>query len=163
MTTEYKTPTSEQEWLEWRTHDLTSTDIAALFDLSPYSTKFEVWHAKKSGEQSAFNDNERMQAGRHIEPAIASLVAERYGVTVAPFKFYATDAEARIGSSFDYQITHGVASNNPDIARLFKLHGPGILECKNVDFLAHRDRWTADECPDHIEIQLQHQLELADE
>lgn len=162
MATQYLVPASEQEWLDWRKQDLTSTDIASLFDLSPYATKFETWHNKKSGESNAFDDNERMQAGRHIEPAIASLFCERFKLNAVPYKTYARDIEARLGSSFDYRINDATASNNAEITRLFNKHGFGILEIKNVDFIAHRDKWTPDECPDHIEIQLQHQLELTD-
>lgn len=162
MTTEYLMPFSEQEWLDWRKQDLTSTDIASLFDLSPYATKFETWHNKKSGESNAFNDNERMQAGRHIEPAIASLFGERFKITASPYKTYARDTAARLGSSFDYRITDATESTDSEIRRLYMTHGIGILEIKNVDFLVHRDKWTPDECPDHIEIQLQHQLELTD-
>lgn len=153
------TPANEAEWLSWRTQDLTSTDVAALFGLSPYATAFEVWHRKKSGNADALADNDRMQAGRHIEPAIASLVAEREGVEVEPFKVYARDEADRLGSSFDYVIK-AVTRAGSELATLVHERGPGVLECKNVDFLAFRQKWTEDECPAHIEIQLQHQLEL---
>lgn len=163
MTTEYLTPRDEAEWLAWRAQDITSTDTSALFGLSPYATPFELWHAKRNGGGDGFSDNDRMQAGRHIEPAIASLVAEREGVTVLPFKVYARDTAARLGSSFDFRIEGVEDSLNAatsEIAALCRRLGPGVLECKNVDFLAFRDKWTADECPAHIEIQLQHQLEV---
>lgn len=159
MTTEFIAPTSKDHWLALRGLDITSTESPALFGLSPYETPFELWHRKKSGDLTSLNDNERMQAGRHIEPAIAAIVAERFGVFVEPLKTYARDTESRMGSSFDFRITFDGDEEN-EVTRMFRKHGPGILECKNVDFLVHRDKWTADECPDHIEIQLQHQLEL---
>lgn len=162
MTTEFIPHTTDEAWLALRRTAVNSTESPALFGLSPYATTYEVWHRKRGTLPDDFGDNDRMQAGRHIEPAIASLVAERYGVVVEPFKDYALDREARMGSSFDFRIVGHAELSYSELARLFREHGPGILECKNVDFLAHRDRWTEDECPDHIEIQLQHQLELAD-
>lgn len=38
---------------------------------------------------------------------------------------------------------------------------PCIVECKNVDFVEHRDKWTETEAPAHIELQVQTQLLLS--
>lgn len=162
MATEYITPESEAHWLEMRRNDLTSTEASALFNMSPYSTRYELWHKKRGILPEDFEDNDRVQAGRHIEPAIASLVAERYGVVVEPFKRYARDVQDRMGSSFDYLVT-GVTENDVTdhtLRDFFNDLGPGIIECKNVDGLVFKRKWMDDETPAHIEIQLQHQLEL---
>jgi predicted phage-related endonuclease len=162
MTTQLIHYTSDAHWLSLRAEDITSTEASALFGLSPYATYFEIWHAKHSGDYEALADNDRMQAGRHIEPAIASLVSERFGVYVRPLKVYARDEDARIGSSFDFEII-GVTGGDVSDTRLrdlFASHGPGILECKNVDGLVFRHKWTDDETPAHIEIQAQHQMEV---
>ena len=160
MATEYYPITSEAEWLDWRKQDITSTEVSALFGMSPYTTAYELYHQKHGLLESDFEENERILAGRHLEPAIAALVAEQHGVKVEPFKVYARDEEARMGSSFDFMIVGYEYEAASELAEHFQQFGPGILESKNVDFLAHRDRWTKDECPDHIEIQLQQQLEL---
>ena len=160
MATEYYPITSEAEWLDWRKQDITSTEVSALFGMSPYTTAYELYHQKHGLLESDFEENERILAGRHLEPAIAALVAEQHGVKVEPFKVYARDEESRMGSSFDFMVIgyeHDAAS---ELADHFVRFGPGLMEIKNVDFLAHRDRWTKDECPDHIEVQLQQQLEL---
>jgi putative phage-type endonuclease len=162
MTTQYLLHESQADWLAARNLDITSTEASALFGLSPYETLFELWHRKNEGGGNGLDDNERMQAGRHIEPAIAALAAERYGIIVAPFKYYARDPIARMGSSFDYEIV-GVSDTVPadtSLRDLYLAHGPGILECKNVDGLVFRRKWTDDETPAHIELQLQHQLEI---
>lgn len=162
MTTTFITPDSEEHWLSLRREDVTSTEAAALFGMSPYMTQYELWHVKQGLMPNVFEDNERIQAGRHLEPAIASLVSERYGVVVEPFKVYARN-EHRAGSSFDYRIV-GVTDSPVDDTRLrvmFEQHGPGVLELKNVDSLAFRRNWQDDEAPGHIEVQLQHQLALA--
>lgn len=162
MATTFITPDSEEHWLSLRRQDVTSTESAALFNLSPYMTRYELWHVKQGLMPNVFEENDRIQAGRHLEPAIASLVAERYGVVVEPFKVYARN-EHRAGSSFDYRIVGATDAPVEDdrLRAMFRQHGVGILELKNVDSLAFKRNWQEDETPGHIEVQLQHQLALA--
>ena len=146
-------PESEAHWLKLRTEDVTSTESAALFGLSPYATAFELWHRKKSGEVPEFHQNERMVWGTRLQDAIARGIADDHGWTVRKLNTYMRHTDtAGMGSSFDFEIV-----SHDD--------GPGILEIKAVDFIAFRDNWLVDgdkiEAPEHIEIQLQHQLEVA--
>lgn len=141
---------SQENWLKLRTQDVTSTESAALFGMSPYATAFELWHRKKSGEVGAPFDSERMKWGRRLQDSIARGVAEENGLSAAaPLTAYARHDESRMGASFDWIC-------NKD----FDDELPGLLEIKNVDSLVYSRDWTADEAPAHIEIQLQHQLEV---
>ena len=158
---------TEAEWLSMREKDLTSTEAAALFDSSPYFTEFELHHIKTKRITKEFEDNVRMVWGRRLEAAIATGIAEDFGLIVEPFKVYARIEEIRMGSSFDFKIiglVPGVASN--PAREMFEKHGPGIMEIKNVDGLVFRRTWLEEgesiEAPPHIEIQVQHQLEVAD-
>ena len=141
---------SEAHWLDLRRDDITSTMSPALFGLSPYSTRFELYHAKASGVEVEFKTNDRVEKGSRMEQYAAQEVAQRMGWHVEPFKDYMRIPGARMGSSFDCIAT------KPDGSR-------GILEIKAVDFFRHREAWVDDQAPEHIEIQLQHQLECADE
>ena len=145
--TEYIKLDSRQHWLELKAMDVTSTESPALFGLSPYQTELELFYRKQAGEVVTIEDNARMRAGRFLEPSIAEFAAAELGCQVVPFKPYARDPAARMGSSFDFEIING------DLAGW-------ILEIKNVDYLVYRDDWTDDEAPAHIEVQVQHQLEL---
>lgn len=150
MATEVIITQNEQHWLELRTKDLTSTDVSALFGLSPYKTAFELFHEKKDGQVVSIKPNERMKWGNRFESAIAHGVAEDNNWTVQPLKVYMRDPEARLGSSFDFEITS-------------LLHGKCILEIKNVDSLQYFKKWRDDgagaiEAPEHIELQIQHQM-----
>lgn len=144
------TPTDEKHWLELRTKDLTSTDMAALFGISPYLTPFELWHRKKSGEVVSIDQNERMEWGTLLEEAIATGAAKKHGWNIRPMKEYIRIPDQRIGASFDYWI-EGSES---------------ILEIKNVDSLAYKQGWIVEgnhvEAPPHIELQVQHQLHVKD-
>lgn len=142
-------PTDKQHWLAERAKDITSTEVSALFGLSPYMTEFELWHRKKDAVIVEIEDNERMRWGRRLEAAIATGAAEDNGWSIEKFDAYIRARHWRIGSSFDYKV---------DIAGKV-----GILEIKNVDSLVFRNNWTVSddgvlEAPEHIELQVQHQL-----
>ena len=153
MTRQTITPRDREHWLSLRAQDLTSTDVAALFGMSPYKTKFELWHEKRSGEPVRIAQNDRMKWGSRLEASIAAGIAEDQGWIIRPFKEYVRDPELRIGSSFDFLIYSPTGSATAYDA---------ILEIKTVDALAFRNGWTVTddfiEAPDHIELQVQHQM-----
>ena len=151
MTTKTIPVTNKQDWLENRLLDVTSTEVSCLYNLSPYMTEFELFHQKKNKHLVELEDNQRMFWGRNLESAIAHGAAENMGWDIEKFDVYMTN-DNRLGSSFDYKI------NSPS-------EGTGILEIKNVDGAAYRSKWIDDgfkiEAPPFIELQLQHQMEVA--
>jgi len=151
MTTKSYPITDKQSWLENRLLDVTSTEVSALFGLNPYLSKFELYHQKKDKVVINIDDNERMAWGRRLEDSIALEFADRNKFKVEQFDVYMRNPETRMGSSFDYKIVSE--------------EEPMILEIKNVDSLAYKNNWKEyDEeiisPPDHIAMQLQHQLEI---
>lgn len=141
-------PQSEQEWLKLRTMDITSTEVSALFGLSPYATNFELWHRKKKSEVVLLEANQRMKWGIRLQDSIAQGIAEEKGWSIKRWNEYVRIPELRMGASFDFLI-----DSMADVE---------ILEIKNVDGLAFRDGWFVDdnyiEAPPHIELQVQHQM-----
>ena len=162
-------PTNEAEWLGFRTKDITSTEAAALFGAGTYcKTPYELYHRKTGAIADDFEGNERTRWGNRLEAPIAFGVAEDLGLIVEPFKTYIRIEEARMGASFDFRIV-GLAENftgDETYRDLFRQHGHGIMEVKNVDGLQFKRTWIDDgetiEAPLHIEFQVQHQLEVAD-
>ena len=152
--------TDEQSWLENRLLDITSTEVSALYDLSPYQTEFELYHQKKEKHVVRIEENERMTWGKRLEDSIAHGAAETMGWDVEKFDVYMSNPKTRMGSSFDYKINKSNKFDPPE-------DGVGILEIKNVDGVAYRKNWKDDgngniEAPEHIELQIQHQMEVAD-
>jgi putative phage-type endonuclease len=149
MTVEKVVPKDKQAWLELRTKYVTSTEISALFGLSPYLTEFELWHKKKSGQVPVIEPSERMKWGTRLQETIAGGIAEDNGWPLRLMNEFVFDDSIRAGSSFDYAIQND----------------NGILEIKNVDALAFKDGWIVDgdfvEAPPHIELQVQYQLMLS--
>lgn len=161
-------PENDAAWHKMRHADVTSTEAAALFGLSPYCTAFELAVQKKEAGPPSWEDSERMFWGRMHERTIARVIGLRYGVKIRKLSAYARHNTAKMGSSFDYEIV-GVdtdrAVTDTSLQELYLQHGPGVLECKNVDAFVYSRQWKAegdDEVPGHIEIQVQHQLEVID-
>lgn len=150
--TETLMPANRSEWLEMRKNDVTSTEVAALFDCSPYLTKYELWHRKHDNLDIDFQVNDRMKWGTRLEESIAKGIAEDNNWIVSRMPEYLRHSALRIGASFDYRID-GFGTDY------------GILEVKNVDSLAFREGWIVDgdnvEAPPHIELQVQQQLYLS--
>lgn len=166
MQREIVTPRDEAHWLAMRAENINSTETAALFGCSPYSTEYELHLLKRGDIESDFKANERMIWGNRLEAAIAYGIAEDHGLVVEPFKQYIRLPELRMGSSFDFKIVGivpGWSGDNTTFRDLFMEHGPGIMEVKNVDGLQFKRGWIAGEeaeAPPHIEFQVQHQLEV---
>lgn len=161
------TPEDRASWLALRKGYISSTESAALFGYSPYLTAFEVGVLKREVDKASDEGlvgNDRATWGLRLQDAIAQGIADDYGVQIQPMGLtYAVRDDVRMGSSFDYQII-GTENLHPDLAGTqlidyFQRLGPGILEVKNVDSLEYKRKWIDDEAPDHIEVQLQHQLE----
>ncbi len=142
----------EAQWLAARTQDVTSTEVPALYGLSPYVTEFELWHRKRDGVVVRVDQDERMRWGNRLESAIALGVAEDHKWKASKLATYMRLPDVRLGASFDFEIE--------DAQR-----GIGLLEVKNVDGYVFREQWDESggviKAPDHIELQLQTQLEVS--
>lgn len=158
-------PKSRDEWLQIRRAHISSTESAALFGLSKYSTAFELAVRKRDnlGDDA---DNTRSQWGTLMQATIAKRFAEERGLKVRALNAYSS--VNGMGASFDYEIVGGARPTAREentqeeftsFAQLYAEHGVGVLEIKNVDAWIYRDEWIDGEAPAHIEIQVQHQLE----
>ncbi len=157
--------TDESAWLAHRAQDITSTESPSLFGFGR-ETAFELACRKDGKTDGAFKPNERTEIGKEIEHAIATRAARMYGVVIKHKKEYMRIPDLRMGSSFDYEIV-GVSDGVIDdqVLRVaFGTMGPGLFEIKNVDSWIFKNEWISGdsgyEAPAHIEIQLQHQLEV---
>lgn len=156
----------EQAWLKARAIDITSTESPALFGFGR-ETAFELACRKDGKTDSRFKPSERTEIGKEIEHAIAARAARMFGVVIKHKNEYMRIHSSRMGSSFDFEIV-GISDAIVDDNRLrqaFGSMGPGLLEVKNVDRLVFSNEWQTGENPEapaHIEIQLQHQLEVCE-
>lgn len=144
-------PETEADWQAMRKTDITATDAAALFGVSPYATPYELFHRKAGTFESVFEETERMKWGKRLQFAIAAGICEDKGwkiLSADPFLYCRSRRFVGMGASPDYVI-HCPA------------RGVGLLEIKNVDRFIAREHWSDEEAPVHYEFQLQHQLECS--
>lgn len=159
---------SKEEWLSLKAQDVSSTEVSALFNMSPYLTKFELFHVKKNQQIIEIEDNDRMKWGRRLEDTIAQGFAEDYGLFIRKKDEYMRHfLVPRMSASFDYEII-GLDHNPPNYSTglnpyraAFLQYGPGLLEIKKVDSLIYKNNWEPTEAPPHIEFQVQQQMEVA--
>lgn len=156
---------NRDKWLATRARNVNSSEVAALFGLSPYMTPLELYALKTGQIEDSFRDNDRAAAGRFLEAGIAAWACEKFGIQAKPFKDYMEEPVLRTGASFDWEITAYGDAPVPMAGRV-------PLEIKMVDFLqfhgsfkkGYQDRkWNADnlediQAPPHIELQVQHQM-----
>jgi predicted phage-related endonuclease len=123
-------------------HDFRSTHVgasecAALFDCSPYVTRFELWHRRKGNIASPdLSDNERAEWGLRLEPAIIAAASDRYG-------YQLEETPRRLSNG------RGLGGHPDQLAS--DERGPGIIEIKTADWLVFK-HW-GDEPPEHYLLQ----------
>lgn len=161
---------TEAAWLADRKKFVTSTEVAALFGAGSFiKTAFQLFHLKAGTiEATEFDGNDRVKWGTRLESAIAYGVAEDLGLIVEPMKCFMTMPDFFLAASFDFRIVGIVEdfSEENEARRMFREHGHGVLECKNIDSLQFKRTWIDEEecveAPLSYEFQLQAQLEVAD-
>ena len=122
---------------DFRQKHVGASEVAALFDCSPYLTKFELWHRRQGNiDEPDFGDNERMEWGLRLEPAIIAAAADRYGYSLE-------ETPRRLSNG------RGLGGHPDQLAS--DTRGPGILEIKTADFVIFK-QW-GDEPPLHYLLQ----------
>jgi predicted phage-related endonuclease len=169
----------EAEWLYFRGRHIGGSEIASLFYvwqlrdgsrrtlhmfedvpedaiflgcLSPHKTGFRLW-AEKAGHlmPDDLSDNERVQAGRFMEPSIAAWSEHKWNWKLRKTRRYLThETVPGWGASLDYEL---IAERYPPV------------EMKTVDRFVFRSEWSADKESDeildpplNISLQLQAQI-----
>lgn len=144
------------EWLALRKLYGGGSEAAALFDVGYESlpTKWSLW-AWKSGKlpPSDLEDDDRVAIGKLIEPVIAQLVTRKRGWDLERVRQYVIkdgpdgkpDERLRMGATLDY-----IVREHED--------GPGIVECKNRDYLQWVQHYTNDAPSQRDIVQVAHQL-----
>ncbi|KKJ75412.1 hypothetical protein WH95_18375 [Kiloniella litopenaei] len=124
-----------------------ASEVAAVFNLSPFLTKFELWHRKAGNIEESRLDDNRTQWGNILERAIAMATAEKTGWNINKVHRYLTHKTIEgMGASPDFEII----SHN---------RGPGALEIKNVDWQIFKE-WPDHKPPIYYQLQLQQQLSV---
>lgn len=135
-------PTGSPEWHAARAHGLGGSEVAACMGLSPFESRFSLFH-RKTGEIGPVEQTPEMEWGNRLEPVIIAKFLDEHpeyvGAGTATYRH----------SGRPWQIT------NPDqlIARHPFDDPHTLLECK---FSMFGDGWGetgTDEIPVHVRVQ----------
>lgn len=144
----------ELEWLEMRKKCITSTEASGVCGMPKYGlTRWKIYMLKRGELEDDFEWNDRMRAGIHLEPAIASLASESMEINMVSLDAFMQ--RGTMGASFDFEVQDESSE-----------YDRWLVEIKNVDGLIFRDQWGEDSLgrpvpPEHISLQVQHQLEVS--
>lgn len=130
---------------------ISATEVPALFNASPYITKWMLYHKFASGMNIDSEPNERMNWGTKMQPLILAQVAEDKKLEVIP-------------NIDDTYIRRGLIGCTRDATIICPDRGPGALEIKCVfDYRVWATNWQGgNHVPRHNEIQLQTQMYVGD-
>lgn len=129
----------------FRASHVGASEVAALFDCSPYLTLFELWH-RKNGTivtpdfmADGMPNNERIEAGIRLEPAIIEWACDRWG-----YRRHETPLNVEAG---------GLGGHPDQMAYCPDRESIGVLEIKTADWLVAK-KWQG-EPPLHYLLQAQ--------
>lgn len=127
---------------------VSASQAPALFDASPYQTKWMLWHYLKGNEVEKQADG-RMDWGQRMEPLLLEAAAQDMRLEVKRDQTYVRSGS--LGATRDAQII------DPQ-------RGPGSLETKVCfDYRQWMQRWSGGKAPPvDLEIQLQAQMMVGD-
>jgi predicted phage-related endonuclease len=141
--------TSEAEWLSWRDHDVTASDVGGLFGLDPREEKTPaaLFYAKQ-GVKFPDPDNSVLRRGRWLEGAFPNALRDkRPSWRVIKAHDYWRDPSIRLAATPDFYI-EGDA------------RGLGVLEAKTTEADLFEKYWTQTTPPAWVALQIATQMML---
>lgn len=130
---------------------ISASEAAALFNASPYITRWMLWHRFANGVDISGGDDSRKMWGRLFQHTVIQQVAREKKLEV-------------IANADDTYVRKGFFGCTRDATIICPDRGPGALEIKCVfDFRVWAESWRSGEyVPRQNEIQLQTQMAVGD-
>lgn len=130
---------------------LSATEAPALFDASPYATRWMLFRKFAHGDDLSVTADGRMDWGLRMQPLLLAQAAADLKLEVTP-------------NAGDQYVRRGLLGCTRDAVVTCPDRGPGTLETKCVfDFGVWARDWQSGKAPPkHIEIQTQQQMYVGD-
>lgn len=131
---------------------ISATEAPALWNLSPYTTRWMLWQRFAKGVNLDSEENSRMSWGKKLQPLIIQQAAEDLKFEVIP-------------NDQDTYVRRGALGCTRDATIICPDRGPGALETKCVfDYRTWMTDWDGGNAPPKThEIQLQQQMAVGDD
>ena len=137
-------------WLETRRRGIGASDAAAVLGLSPWASPLSLWVEKTSKVEDDGQQTEAMRWGNVLEDAVARELAKEHGVHIGPTPGILQHDE------YDWML----ATTDRLVLDRHRGKPIGVLEVKTANAFAAGE-WQQDgPPPDHVVIQVQHQLDV---
>lgn len=122
---------------------VSASQVPAIFGLSPYQSRFSLYHWMRGTVDESRKEHGRMTFGTFVEPFILERAAEvlRLDVRHNKEQSYFRHASYPLGCTIDADVVCPV-------------RGPGVIQAKAVDRSVFREGWTDRTAPKFIELQL---------
>ena len=140
--------TSHQQWLDERKKGVGSSEAGTIMGVNHFDTPYKLWR-RKTGIDLPVEQNEAMEMGHHLEPAVATLFAARTGAVIKKSSegdWLAVDTKREYLRVSPDRIYH-YAGEKPSKANQH------ILECKTTSVAVDKD-----DIPVYWYCQLQYQM-----
>jgi predicted phage-related endonuclease len=123
-------------WLELRAKDVTASAAAALLNVHPFITAYELWALKTGRITEDPEETGPMRRGRLLEPVAVQLLREERPAwdirhNSGSKQVYLRDSSIRIGAT-------------PDIIAMDPERGLGVVQVKTVEPGVFRQKWHDD-------------------
>jgi predicted phage-related endonuclease len=130
---------------------ISASQSPALFDASPYVTRWMLWQHIAKGEPLPQPDHNRIPWGQRLQPLVLAVASDELKLEVRP-------------NAADDYVRRGLIGCTRDAEIFCPDRGPGALETKCVfDYGVWMREWEGGKRPPrHYEIQLQHQMMVGD-
>lgn len=137
-------PSGRKDWLAQRRQDVTASQIAALLDLHPYTSRLQIF-LEKTGKKISDDDldSAAMMRGRKLEHLAfkeAQAALPDVDMTYNEFNTYYRDPLHRIGAT-------------PDVTVEGDPRGRGVIQLKSIEPSIYRKTWPNGEPPIWIALQ----------
>lgn len=166
-------------WHQTRLNFIGGSEIGILagFRENYSGTTFSLFHEKSRNIPARSNSgNKRTEAGLAFEAPVIKWVAKRRGWKPVIRGRYAINDNVQVmvggvpkgmGASLDFEIMDpgpdaaGVAAGGDVLRGIGTLTGPGVAQIKTCDYAIFKEKWTDNEAPHSIVLQLQHEIACA--
>ena len=160
---------SNDTWLKLRTTGIGGSDVAALYDVSPWTTKRALYYAKLGLEKAEMPNPYTLAFGHAMEPFVMSWfnqsfeekykewLEEELNVQIADFYIYKDTMMYRhplypyMQANLDYRWCL-TTTEGKEIQ--------GVFECKTTSYHIGDKKWEDDKVPYEYELQCRHYMSI---
>ena len=157
---------TNDEWLKWRTSGIGGSDVAAIYEVSPWNTKRALYYSKIGLEKTEVSNQYTLDFGHAVEDFVAQWFQ-------ANFEEYKPQVEFKIGKKikefYIYKDTimyqHPIYTfMNANLDYRFTITTvddekiDGVFECKTTSYHIGPEKWANERVPYEYELQTRHYM-----